>query len=53
MLLLQLHQLIFLVIVYPLYIYLNTKLNPIIFMKKIAKVALLAFSAAASSAAFH
>lgn len=38
-------------IVYPLYIYLLTGLNPITFMKKIAKVALLAFSAAASSAA--
>lgn len=38
-------------IVYPLYIYLLTRLNPFIFMKKIAKVALLAFSAAASSAA--
>ena len=36
---------------YPLYIYLFTKLNPIIFLKKFAKVALLAFSAAASSAA--
>ena len=36
---------------YPLYIYLLTKLNPIIFLKKFAKVALLAFSAAASSAA--
>lgn len=38
-------------IVYPLYIYLLTGLNPITFMKKIAKVALLAFSAASSSAA--
>ena len=36
---------------YPVFVYLNTKLNPIIFMKKIAKVALLGFSAAASSAA--
>lgn len=38
-------------VIYPLYIYLLTGLNPITFMKKIAKVALLAFSAAASSAA--
>lgn len=36
---------------YPLYIYLFTKLNPIIFIKKFAKVALLGFSAASSSAA--
>lgn len=42
---------IFLLIAYPLFVYLLTKLNPIIFMKKIAKVALLGFSAAASSAA--
>lgn len=42
---------IFLVIAYPLFVYLTTKLNPVIFMKKIAKVALLGFSAAASSAA--
>lgn len=42
---------VFLVIAYPLYIYLTTKLNPITFMKKISKVALLGFSAAASSAA--
>ena len=45
-------SIIFLVIAYPVFVYLNTKLNPIIFMKKIAKVALLGFSAAASSAAF-
>lgn len=38
-------------LVYPLYIYILTKLNPIIFLRKIAKVALLGFSAAASSAA--
>lgn len=44
-------SIIFLVIAYPVFVYLNTKLNPIIFMKKIAKVALLGFSAAASSAA--
>ena len=42
---------IFLVIAYPLFVYLTTKLNPVIFMKKISKVALLGFSAAASSAA--
>lgn len=36
---------------YPLYIYIFTKLNPIIFIKKFAKVALLGFSAASSSAA--
>lgn len=36
---------------YPLFIYFNTKLNPIIFMKKVAKVALLAVSAASSAAA--
>ena len=44
-------SIIFLVVAYPLFVYLTTKLNPIIFMKKIAKVALLGFSAAASSAA--
>lgn len=44
-------SIIFLMIAYPLFVYLLTKLNPIIFMKKIAKVALLGFSAAASSAA--
>ena len=36
---------------YPLFIYLNTKLNPITFMKKMGKVALLAVSAASSAAA--
>lgn len=36
---------------YPLFIYLFTKLNPMIFIKKFAKVALLGFSAASSSAA--
>ena len=41
----------FLIIAYPVFVYFTTKLNPIIFMKKIAKVALLGFSAAASSAA--
>ena len=44
-------SIIFLIIAYPLFVYLLTRLNPIIFMKKIAKVALLGFSAAASSAA--
>ena len=51
MLTVALASVIFLIIAYPLFVYLNTKLNPIIFMKKIAKVALLGFSAAASSAA--
>ena len=51
MLVVAIASIIFLVIAYPLFVYLNTKLNPIIFMKKIAKVALLGFSAAASSAA--
>ena len=36
---------------YPLFIYFNTKLNPITFMKKMGKVALLAVSAASSAAA--
>lgn len=36
---------------YPLFIYLNTKLNPMTFMKKMGKVALLAVSAASSAAA--
>lgn len=43
--------LIYLLIGYPLLIFAFTKLNPVIFMKKIAKVGLLAFSAAASSPA--
>ena len=42
---------LFFITAYPLIVYLGTKLNPIIFMKKVAKVALLGFSAAASSAA--
>lgn len=42
---------LFFITAYPLFVYLGTKLNPIIFMKKVAKVALLGFSAAASSAA--
>ena len=40
-----------LILSYPLFIYLNTKLNPITFMKKMGKVALLAVSAASSAAA--
>ena len=44
-------SLVFLIIAYPLFVYLLTRLNPITFMKKVAKVALLGFSAAASSAA--
>lgn len=36
---------------YPLFIYSFTKLSPMIFIKKISKVALLGFSAASSSAA--
>lgn len=44
-------SIVFLIISYPLLVYLLTRLNPITFMKKVAKVALLGFSAAASSAA--
>ena len=44
-------SIVFLIIAYPLLVYLLTRLNPITFMKKVAKVALLGFSAAASSAA--
>ena len=51
MLTVALASVIFLIIAYPLFVYLLTKLNPFIFMKKIAKVALLGFSSAASSAA--
>lgn len=40
-----------LIVSYPSFIYFNTKLNPIKFMKKIAKVALLGVSAASSAAA--
>lgn len=43
--------LVYLVVAYPLYIFLTTRLNPFIFMKKIAKVALLGFSANSSAAA--
>ena len=51
MLVVAIASIIFLVIAYPLFVYLLTRLNPITFMKKVAKVALLGFSAAASSAA--
>lgn len=40
-----------LVFLYTSFVYIKTRLNPFIFMKKIAKVALLAFSAASSAAA--
>lgn len=43
--------LIYLVLAYPLYVFLLTRLNPFVFMKKIAKVALLACSANSSAAA--
>lgn len=42
---------LFLVVGYPLFVYFVAGLNPVIFMKKIAKVAVLAFSAASSAAA--
>lgn len=42
---------LFLFLGYPLFIYVTTGLNPIKFMKKIIKVALLGFSAASSAAA--
>lgn len=42
---------LYLIIAYPLYVFLVAKLNPFIFMKKIAKVALLGFSANSSAAA--
>lgn len=43
--------LVYLIIAYPLYVFLTTGLNPFIFMKKIAKVALLGASANSSAAA--
>lgn len=43
--------LVYLIVAYPLYVFLVTGLNPFIFMKKIAKVALLGFSANSSAAA--
>lgn len=51
MLTVTISSIVFLIIAYPLLVYLLTRLNPITFMKKVAKVALLGFSAAASSAA--
>ena len=42
---------LFFLIGYPLFILITTKLNPLIFMKKMMKVALLGFSAASSAAA--
>lgn len=42
---------LFLFVGYPVFVYLTTGLNPMKFMKKIFKVALLAFSAASSAAA--
>lgn len=44
-------SILFLFTGYPLFVYIKTKLNPFIFMKKMAKVALLGFSAASSAAA--
>lgn len=44
-------SILFLLTGYPLFILITTKLNPIIFMKKMMKVALLGFSAASSAAA--
>ena len=43
--------LIFFTLGYPLYIYIKTKLNPFIFIKKMSKVALLGISASSSAAA--
>ena len=40
-----------LILLYTSFIYIKTKLNPLIFMKKMYKVALLGFSAASSAAA--
>ena len=42
---------LYLVVAYPLYVFLVARLNPVIFIKKIAKVGLLAFSANSSAAA--
>lgn len=42
---------LYLLIAYPLYVFIAARLNPFVFMKKIAKVALLAFSANSSAAA--
>ena len=51
MLIVSITAIIFLFLGYPLFIYVTTGLNPIKFMKKIIKVALLGFSAASSAAA--
>lgn len=42
---------LYLIVAYPLYVFVVARLNPFIFMKKILKVALLAFSANSSAAA--
>lgn len=51
MLVVAIASILFLLVGYPLFIYVKTGLNPFIFMKKISKVALLGFSAASSAAA--
>ncbi len=51
MLVVALASILFLLIGYPLFIYVKTGLNPLIFMRKMSKVALLGFSAASSAAA--
>ena len=51
MMIVSITAIIFLFLGYPLFIYITTGLNPIKFMKKIIKVALLGFSAASSAAA--
>lgn len=51
MLVVAIASILFLLIVYPLFIYVKTGLNPFIFMRKMSKVALLGFSAASSAAA--
>ena len=51
MLVVALASILFLLIGYPLFIYVKTGLNPFIFMRKMSKVALLGFSAASSAAA--
>ncbi|MDO4536064.1 MAG: dicarboxylate/amino acid:cation symporter [Clostridium perfringens] len=51
MLVVALASILFLLVGYPLFIYVKTGLNPLIFMRKMSKVALLGFSAASSAAA--
>ena len=51
MLVVALASILFLLIGYPLFVYVKTGLNPFIFMRKMSKVALLGFSAASSAAA--